>query len=108
MNERIRAYFTDDMVAYMERVAGVPWPKCLVRWIAYRTDDGKERLRPRYQDNIAKPQRNPTTRDQFLKIIRSKAAAGVRRDLASVEDEIRRMRDVARHKEQFLDRREEA
>jgi hypothetical protein len=42
-----RSKFTDDEVAYMERVAGVPWPACLVKYMTYR-DDGSNVLKPKY------------------------------------------------------------
>jgi len=47
------------------------------------------------------------TRDQMLARVKSMAVAGRKRDLASAEDEIRRLRDDAKYKREFATRAEE-
>ena len=111
-----REYFSDDLVAYMERVSGQKWPTCLVRFMTYREGpDGTGKMRPRYNqplkpikpNRVRNPDRAPWTREQLLARVMAMAVAGRKRDLAAAEEEIRRRRDVAKYQREFADRQEE-
>lgn len=72
-------------------------------------------MRPRYNqparllpvNKVRERDRELWTRDQVLRRVRAMAIAGVKRDLAAAEEEIKRLRDLAQYQREFGARAEE-